>query len=319
MKALYPWQLPQWRQVLSQYQQNRLPHAFLLCGPSGLGKSHFAQQLANLLLCKTPTEIACGHCSGCRLLRADNHPDLYKLLPEEVGKNIKIDQVRELIFKLGQTGQRAGYRVAIINPADSLNKAAANALLKTLEEPEGHVALLLVSDQPGRLPATISSRCQRISFSSAPNAEAWLREQLSQSHLLHQADLLLKIAENAPLRALHLAENNYLQIRGQLLSTIPLSHVPEIVKQDLRLWVDVFISIISDVARLHLNVPAEQLMNHDIAAALQNLQKIYPPSSAWNLLKKLTEARRFLHSSTINLNEQLLVESLLLENENAIY
>lgn len=329
MKSLYPWQMPQWRQVISQYQQNRLPHALLLCGPPGLGKSIFAGQLANLLLCKSPAaipgqgelslgETACGSCSGCHLLAANNHPDLYSLIPEENAKNIKVDQIRELIFALSQTGQRAGYRVAIINPADSLNKAAANALLKTLEEPEGRVLLLLVSDYPGRLPPTIRSRCQRIYFSYAQNSDHWLKQQLQQLNLNANADLLLKIAEYAPLRALYLAENNYLKIRDQLLAHLAIANVPEFLKQDLKLWMDAFISIICDVIRLHLHTPPECLINHDIASSLQKLQQSYPPASAWHLWEKLTEARRFLHSSSVNLNEQLLLESLLIMANRSI-
>lgn len=315
MKSIYPWQQQQWQKVLSQHQRNRLPHALLLCGPPGLGKGVFAQQLAHLLLCKTANDSACGTCSGCRLLAANNHPDLYQLIPEEGGKSIKVDQIRELIFALSQTGQRAGYRVAIINPADSLNKAAANALLKTLEEPEGRVLLLLVSDQPGRLPPTISSRCQRIYFSYAQNADNWLKAQLQQLNLTANADLLLKITDYAPLRALYLAENNYLKIREQLLAQLCQANVPEFSKQDLKMWMDAFISIISDLVRLHLHTPAEHLINYDIVSALQNLQKLYSPASTWQLFEKLIEARRFLHSTTINLNEQLLVESLLVNSQ----
>jgi DNA polymerase III subunit delta' len=318
---IYPWQQLQWRQVLSQYQQNRLPHALLLCGPSGLGKGAFAQQLANLLLCQAPAGAACGNCSGCRLLAANHHPDLFKLVPEEKGKNIKIDSIRELTDSLSQTGQRAGYQVAIINPADALNKAAANALLKTLEEPEGKVQFLLISDQPARLPATIISRCQRITFSAALDANIWLQEQLQQLQITADVNLLLKMSEYAPLRALHLSQTNFLQLRENLIKSLcdyvqlkisPLPMVNEILKNDSEMWLEVFISLMNDLIRLHLNTPADYLINRDLLSSLQLLQKFYPLPSVWRLMEKLLEARRFLQMNQFHLNEQLLIESVLI-------
>jgi DNA polymerase-3 subunit delta' len=325
MISLYPWQRRQWLRVLSQFQQNRLPHALLLSGPSGLGKSQFAEQLAHLLLCKTPHETACGSCSGCRLISANNHPDLFKLSPEEAGKNIKIDQIRELTTALHQTGQRAGFQVAIINPAEALNKAAANALLKTLEEPEGQVMLLLVSSQPGKLPPTITSRCQGISFSATADVRLWLKEQLEQIQSTTNVDLLLKMAENAPLRAFDLAQNNYLKIRDHLVMRLyeagqhnisMLSVVGEFLKENLELWIHAFISLINDVIRLHLNVAPEYLINHDILPQLKFLQKTHSPASAWRLFEKLIEVRQFLQSTSIHLNEQLLIESVLIDLGN---
>ena len=149
---LYPWQKNQWQRLLSQHRQERLPHALLLTGAAGLGKETFARQFAQFLLCKAAGESVCGQCAGCSLILANNHPDLLMIAPEESGKNIKVDQIRDMSATLNQTAQRAGYQVAIISPAEALNRAAANALLKTLEEPSGRVLLLLVSHQPGALP-----------------------------------------------------------------------------------------------------------------------------------------------------------------------
>ena len=263
MKALYPWQHQQWRQLLSQVQQQRLPHALLLTGSPGLGKLTFAERFAQYLLCKAvnlgQTEVsaqACGQCAGCRLLLANNHPDLLTVVPEEAGKNIKIDQIREMTERLHQTAQRAGYQVAIIAPAEALNKAAANALLKTLEEPLGKTVLLLVSHRPGVLPATIISRCQKIPFKAAYEAKPWLLQQLAGLNPSANVDLLLNFAEHAPLRALILAQNNYLILRDQLLEHLQrlclgqgslLAPVSEYLKQDLVLWVDVFISLVLDM------------------------------------------------------------------------
>lgn len=327
MKELYPWQHQQWGQLLSQFRQQRLPHALLLSGAAGLGKLAFAEQLAWFLLCKTAADrgrteqltTACGQCAGCRLLLANNHPDLLMVMPEEAGKNIKIDQIRELTFKLQQTAQRAGYQVVIIAPVEALNKAAANALLKTLEEPAGQALLLLVSHSPGVLPATIISRCQKIYFTAAYQAKAWLMEQPAMLNQSHHAELLLNFAEQAPLKALNLAQNNYLTLREQLLEHLQqlssrqgglLPSTAEYVQQDLILWIDVFISLVVDVARLGCGVKAQSLTNHDKLLPLQQLAAAYSLSKWLSLLTDLSQARQWLLSSQMHLNEQLLLESL---------
>jgi DNA polymerase III subunit delta' len=324
MKALYPWQHQQWRQLLSQVQQQRLPHALLLTGSPGLGKFTFAERLAQYLLCKAVDAVsaqACGQCTGCRLLLANNHPDLLTVVPEEAGKNIKIDQIREMTVSLQQTAQRAGYQVVIIAPAEALNKAAANALLKTLEEPSGKTVLLLVSHCPRVLPATIISRCQKIHFNAAYEAKPWLLEQLAGLNQSANVDLLLNFAEHAPLRALDLAQNNYLALRDQLLEHLQklclgqgssLAPVSGYLKQDLVLWVDVFISLVLDIVRLQCHVKVQSLTNQDKLAPLQQLAAAYPLPKLWPLLTNLNQARQSLLSSQLHLNEQLLLESLLL-------
>ena len=327
MKVLYPWQYNQWRQLLSQFQQQRLPHALLLTGPAGLGKLAFAQRFAELLLCKavnfdqTEPAQACGQCAGCHLLLANNHPDLHTVIPEEAGKNIKIDQIREVTVRLHQTAQRAGYQVVVIAPAEALNKAAANALLKTLEEPANNAVLLLVSHSPGMLPATILSRCQKIHFTAAHQAKAWLMEQSAMQDRSQHVDLLLNFAEQAPLKALNLAQSHYLTLRDQLLEHLQMiSHrsgsflepVAEYLKQDLILWVDVFISLVVDMLRLHCGVKTQSLTNQDKLTPLQQLVAVYPLPKLLLLLTNLTQARQSLLSSQIHLNEQLLLESLFI-------
>ncbi|MFI3247374.1 MAG: DNA polymerase III subunit delta' [Ferrimonas sp.] len=163
--APLPWLEQPWQQWLSQFQQQRLAHALLIQGSQGCGKTQLAAQMVQTLLCQHGS--GCGHCKSCQLLASDNHPDKIELLPE--GNQHKVDSVRALIGQLESTAHQGGARVVVIHQAERLNVAAANALLKTLEEPMPNVYLLLLSNQAGQLLATITSRCQRLLISE-PNA-----------------------------------------------------------------------------------------------------------------------------------------------------
>ena len=158
----------------------RLPHALLLAGARGIGKRAFGHWLAETMLCLTPTEAgACGTCGACRQLLAGAHPDYRELRPE--GAGIRIDAVRELMAWQQLSTPEGRWRVALLEAADTLNRNAANALLKTLEEPADGALLLLVADRPGALPATVRSRCQRVTLGNGDRAAslAWLEGRLA--------------------------------------------------------------------------------------------------------------------------------------------
>ena len=145
--------------------------------------AQFAQRFVRGLLCEQPVGgDACGHCRRCLLLAAGTHPDLVELTfglrkDGTPRSEIVVDQIRELSARLAMSSQFGGWQIACIDPADALNPAAANALLKTLEEPAARTLLILLADAPWRLPQTIRSRCQRIEFHlpSAAQALAWLQ------------------------------------------------------------------------------------------------------------------------------------------------
>jgi len=198
----YPW-LETARASLSRALANgRLGHAPMLAGAPGVGKRALADWLLARMLCLQPAgEQACGECKACRLRAAGSHPDLFRLTPEQDKQEIVVDQVRAFIQSLSLTPTIGTRRVGLIQPADCLNRNAANALLKTLEEPSDEVFLVLVVDHVDRLPVTVVSRCQRYPIAGGGEpALAWLaaRHPDQAPAELRRA---LRLADGAPLLA----------------------------------------------------------------------------------------------------------------------
>ncbi len=205
-----PWLEPPARSLDERLRRGGLPHALLFAGPRGCGKRRLAEWLVARVLCAAPAPdgSACGNCRECALRRAGTHPDLWRTEPQEradgrLRNEILIEQIRELIAHLAVGRQRGGSSVAVIDPADRLNLPAANALLKTLEEPGAGRLLVLIADEPGRLPATIRSRCTRVELrvpAWAPSL-TWL---MARGLTREVAEEALRLADGLPLRALEL-------------------------------------------------------------------------------------------------------------------
>lgn len=168
-----PWLAPQMEQLRRARLAGRFPSALLIHDQRGAGGVWLAHQAARLALCRAALP-PCGSCRDCRLLLAAQHPDFITVAPLEDSKQIRIEQIRDLAEQLTLTAHGGGATVAVIAPADAMNANAANALLKTLEEPRSGVSLILVASIPSRLPATILSRCQSLRV-CAPNREVALR------------------------------------------------------------------------------------------------------------------------------------------------
>ncbi len=185
-----PWLHDDASALMSRSQNGRLPHALLLAGVSGIGKRPFARWLSESLLCRKPNlqagQIgACGECESCRQLLADSHPDFKMLQPEGASAIIKVDAVRSLVDWLQLTAGQGSYRIALLEEADRLNRNAANSLLKTLEEPADNTILILTATRLGALPATIRSRCQKITIRMNDRQAAleWLEPQLPEPEI----------------------------------------------------------------------------------------------------------------------------------------
>lgn len=206
-----------------------LPHALLIRGPRGIGKLLFARALAQALLCESPLAggAACGSCPACTWLAAASHPDFRQVEPggdtdegeegKEPGKKSKVigvDQVRALADLVNVSTHRGGPKIVLVHPAEALNVNAANALLKSLEEPPPRTHFLLVTHRPHMLLPTIKSRCRQLALPSpdARTAAAWLAAQG-----VRNAEVALADTGGAPLLALELGQSEYLGARAAFL------------------------------------------------------------------------------------------------------
>lgn len=206
----YPWLQAVETEFAERLQGGRVAHAFLVSGPPGTGKGELAGRFMASLLCLDGGYPACGACRSCKLLQTGAHPDGHVVTFEqhpkkdELRTEIVIDQVRRLTESLQLTNTISRRKAALILPAEAMNSSAANALLKTLEEPPGDATLLLVSHQPSRLPATIRSRCQalHVRLPERQAALAWLERAASAA--AEDAALALEAAAGSPLIALRM-------------------------------------------------------------------------------------------------------------------
>ncbi len=218
------WPLPWLRPAMAAAQSMSRAHALLVHGPAGAGHFEFALLLAQAQLCEDPGAAPCGRCNSCRLVRNRAHPDLLILIPdalrltlgwqaqEEEGsakgetkasREVRVPQVRQAIDWARNTSGRGRGKALVLHSADALNATAANALLKTLEEPPGALRLFLTSTDPERLLPTVRSRCQRLAL-TLPTAEAslaWL-----QGQGVADAPALLALSSGSPMEALVLAQ-----------------------------------------------------------------------------------------------------------------
>ncbi len=224
--GLFPWQQESAAAMLAD--RARWPHALLVTGAAGIGKRALALEFARALLCETPRAGggACGTCPSCRYVAAGQHPDLRVVEPVEIDDDngeakavewIAVDRIRRLIDWAQLTSHRRIAKVAVIVPAERMNAAAANALLKTLEEPPPSTYLILVTAAPGRIPATLRSRCRRL---VAPRPDAAAATQWLDAQGVANPGALLAQAGGAPLIAQALADRGYQAERAVWLTAL---------------------------------------------------------------------------------------------------
>ena len=318
----YPWQLENWKTLQSANNREHLPHALLFSGVKGIGLQHFANCLAAALLCTQPSAngVACEGCRYCHLLHTGNHPDLRILAPEEQGKPVKVEIVRDMLDWLHLKSHYQGYKVAIIVDAEMMNKNATGALLKTLEEPPGEALLLLLTHNPNLLAITIRSRCQHMPFKAtyADETLQWLSE--NTAGLDAPADTLIA-AGGAPLLAIQMFENNALQCQLSVLKDLeklrngqadPVKIAAQWKDFGASLVLQWLLYLITDMTRLKLSAQPIKTNNVDIIKYLNDLTKYLGLKQLVAFYELLLE-NYTLSSSIISYNELALLE------DSAIY
>lgn len=314
---IFPWHAPRWAALTGDLA--RLPHALLLHGPAGLGKEAFARRLAAGLLCERPVEelAPCGRCHGCRLFAAGTHPDLTWVAPEEDRRGIVIDQIRALGAWFALTPHTAARKLAVVTPAEGMNLNAANSLLKILEEPPLGSVLLLVAHQPGRLPATVRSRCHKVAFAAPEHgtAQAWLEGQAGPS-----TGLLLRLTGGAPLAALALARAGFRATRTALLKDLddlrtgradPVSCATRWKGTGTKLSLAWLAGFVADLIRCRIaGGGVDGIANPEAEIFLNSNKNILNLNELFTYLDVVSEAVNSLKTGA--LDEQLLLEDILI-------
>jgi DNA polymerase-3 subunit delta' len=320
--------LPPWlegpRRLLEEaFAGARPPHALLLRAADGLGAELLASWVAARVLCQAGAGRPCGRCRACLAVERGTHPDLIRLSPLEDSKQIRVDEIRELIVDFGLKSHQGGYKVAIIHPAEALNLNAANALLKTLEEPPANTLLVLVTHRRARLPATIVSRCQQLAIAApdAAAARAWLERELPGA----ESAVALRFARGAPLRAMQLLSQGFAALDREMTAvTAELARaaldIPAVAERWTRsgkadlperlLWLETWVTetITRDMTAAewaHSGAPTV------LPAAVETL-KIRA------LYRVLDRLRQMKITSLSSLNLAMAVESLLLDLGSAL-
>lgn len=312
-----PWQRPFWQQLTRLQDEGRMAHALLLSGAHGVGKQELADALVARTLCRAPGEIACGNCHSCQMLRAGYHPDLLRVSPAEKSRQIRIDPIREVNVFVSQTAQQGGYRVVVLQPAEAMNVAASNALLKSLEEPGERTLFILLADIPSRMLATIRSRCQHWSL-GVPDSQAclpWLSEALGEGN---DAEFWLQVAGGLPLLARELASPESRGLRQELQELFdalvrggePVAEAARLERQAVEriLWYG--IAWLEDLIRLGLSGDTARVRNPDLLPLYHQAVKNARVRDWFRLLDYAREQRRLLVAGG-NPNPQLVLEAWL--------
>jgi len=317
-----PWLAGEQQRLRTALAAGRLPHSLLLLSAPGLGAEQLANWIAGLALCESLRVRPCGVCASCLLLRADSHPDYYVVRLEEDAQQIKVDQVRDLIESLTLKSYRGGFKVGVIEGAEALNANGANAFLKTLEEPTANTMLIMIARPSHRLPATIASRCLRLTLRppSTEAALAWLEAAAPPG--AHSWEAALGLAGGAPLRALELDASGLRELDRDMLESLRQLEKNSVdvtllaerwMKSDpqLRLaWLENWIT-----RRVHTALGT--------AVSRQSAEPVRLPPALLKpkiraLFELLDAARDLRRLASTGMNQQLALEALLLGGRTAL-
>jgi DNA polymerase-3 subunit delta' len=302
----------------SAMARNRIAHAYLFYGMEGIGKRTMASVFAGALNCGEE-DPPCGACASCRKAAHDNHPNIIKAKAE--GQFIKIGAIRELQARMAFRPEE-GRRVLIIEEADRMNAAAANALLKTLEEPSPGNVLILTTARSHALPMTILSRCQHLRFTPLPREEVSRFLQENEGLDAEASEILAASSGGSIGRALEMSREDYLALRNGIMELLAQDDAADLLKRlafagrfgTERGEVLERLSILRDGYRdgLVLRETGEKnrLMFRDRAGVIE---AIAGRLSGRDLLHNITTVTAAMNAITQNANKSLTLEAMLIK------
>lgn len=309
------------QRLSSSYRHGRIGHAYIFDGEKGTGKTAVAKYYSKLLLCHQPIDaVPCETCLACRRVETSNHPNVLSIHPD--GQDIKKEQMSNLIEQMSKTAYEAGRKVYIIQKAERLNVAAANTLLKFLEEPEGDITAILLTDSYHTILPTIQSRCQRIAF-LPPQREQRIEQLIAQGLTNSMAATTTMITANNEI-AIQLAnDEQFAQMRKTVLKLVEVlerqveeallfvqTEWPKVFKEKdtVEQGLDLLLYVYRDIVALKVGQQST-LTYPDQQQLLQTLsiQSTYERLST--SLEAILQAKKYLHR---NMNRTLLMEQLVL-------
>lgn len=317
---IYPWHAQTWELLTTRFPE--LGHGLLFYGKKGCAKKEFAERFVAWVLClNKQAQQACGECTSCQWLKSDTHPNYVHITTDEDNKKqnakIKIEKIRDLLPFVQQTGE--GWRVVVIEPAEALNTASANALLKTLEEPGEKVVLILLADHYLKLPATIRSRLQHFALDrlTIQDAQTFVQQQIPEIST-QQISLLLNLANDMPLTAIEIEKSAWLQKRGVFLNdwlklvaekNMPLNYSNKWSKElNFSEFITMFEYLLADIVNLKLS---QSLKNDDLD--FKQLSEFYSLEQLFTFYSNLQQKKLMIEQ---NVQTQLVLDELFIQLMN---
>lgn len=330
------------KKVLEQaVERDRMHHAYLFTGLEGVGKRLTAMTFSAVINCKSRPEDefreACGECSACRKIASGQHPDVMAIAPEDGSRTVKIDQIRDVQQAAAKQPHEARSRMVVIDEAHNMSEEAANALLKTLEEPATRMRLFVITDRPHQLLETIISRCQRLRFSALDLSEvrAALRERFEEA--LEEAggneegdegegydettiDVAARYGGGSLGRSIHMLESGLLTSRRELVEKVldgdprriaPILELAEDLGRNsdqLADQLDVLKLFFRDIMVASVSGSDTELINPDLSELVETYAGRLGTTGAADRLEAIREAQSDIDR---NVNGQIVLESLL--------
>lgn len=309
------------KQLHTIVEKNRLAHAYIFEGEKGTGKRDVVSFFMKLLLCGNLSEnVPCETCRNCRRIDSGNHPNIWQVEPD--GQFIKIDQVRDLVAEMKMTGVEEGKKIYVLHHADKLNVASANMLLKFLEEPDGQVLAILLTEQIQSIIPTIRSRCQHIKFANIPRNT--LLQQLVEQGVTNSMAASVSMLTNDIDTAYALANNEqFVLARKTVLKLVEVVHqnVHEALlfihgewlplfkeKEEMELALDLLLFAYRDIVAIKANQQA-MCTYPDMYQRFNEMALLLTYEKLSRQMQSILQARTNLNR---NMNRTLLMEQLML-------